>query len=527
LARSTNYLLPWLALTAQLPYAAGDTLPNFMSFFTALGSPMLLVFSLTITIFNQRWLRRRCLRIRHNAEIDHTHDLNPLWERMKSASTLLQAAQQVPLRIRHGQGWLASLIVLSDHDRWWTNLRRRLFATRRRPTLSLVAQMAVAVAAWIMTIVGWFETAMGNADEGLAVSSSMLWTWLVSLIGGCITVGMQNGPGDVRDNLSEIPQPDFPNWNPHLARERRPFYVAEADDEPDLRFLGFSVHGDEVVPGPTYNYARIYTWRYNAARLLNAFECAAAADEVNRRDANNVAAACGLPLPNLTAPAPYLPNGHGNGHIALQPVQQPVQPPEFETYPYGTDEDGINGKFYRQVLAAVITAIVVQWGTAGSAIVIAIMTDVRGLGCRSGGYLIYGVLATAAFIALLASVVCSRLAMLHAQDQRRQGMAPGGIAFKFWCALAVALRLSGKTLVVANAAWLMASSLFELIGFFDSCWCNGVVFELKDKAWVNIFKTPADLRDRAMGPWSGGVAMATCIMVFSYGWFWLLCRKPR
>lgn len=161
----------------------------------------------------------------------------------------------------------------------------------------------------------------------------------------------------------------------------------------------------------------------------------------------------------------------------------------------------------------------VQWGTTGAAVAIAYLTDTKGLGCRSGSYLIYGVASTAAFLCLVMSAVCSRHAL------RRAGRSPKGFAFHFFRALAVGLRLLGRVLVLANATWLVVASMFELVGFYDNCWCEGVVFQRGEAAFVVLFKSAVDLAESARPSWGGGVALSGGIMLLSPVWFWLLCRK--
>jgi len=55
----TIWLLPWISLTAQLPYEADGFSANLMSLLLAIGSPALITFSLAITAFNRRWIRKR------------------------------------------------------------------------------------------------------------------------------------------------------------------------------------------------------------------------------------------------------------------------------------------------------------------------------------------------------------------------------------------------------------------------------------------------------------------------------------
>ena len=100
---------------------------------------------------------------------------------MSSARTLLEAAQQAPLRISDIDGSLSSLIVLEANNSWWNSVEKRLQATKRNVTLSLVAQMLVAAGAWVLTVAGSFIALLGDRTEALVLSSSALWTWLVCI----------------------------------------------------------------------------------------------------------------------------------------------------------------------------------------------------------------------------------------------------------------------------------------------------------------------------------------------------------
>jgi hypothetical protein len=60
--------LPWIALTAQLPYEAGGFRHNLMSGNLAVGSPALITFSLAITISNRLWAKKRFDRLIEKAK---------------------------------------------------------------------------------------------------------------------------------------------------------------------------------------------------------------------------------------------------------------------------------------------------------------------------------------------------------------------------------------------------------------------------------------------------------------------------
>lgn len=175
----TNYFLPWLTLTAQLPYETGDPWSNVMSFCLALGSPSLVTFSLTITILNRLWVRKQ-----FDSLVKKAQRLNPqrfpyFDRKVRSAQFLLQEAQQVPLRASQERGWLSSLIVIPGNADWWKSLEGRLKATRRGFTASLVAQMALAFTAYLFTVIASFLAYLGDPDTALQIASGSIWIWLV------------------------------------------------------------------------------------------------------------------------------------------------------------------------------------------------------------------------------------------------------------------------------------------------------------------------------------------------------------
>lgn len=173
-AGATNYLLPWLALTAQLPFETGENeiIANVMSFCYAVGSPMLITYSLATTILNQHWLRGKFRKLEASDR--------PLNQTSKNVRIFLQESQQLPLRLSQENGSLASLIILPDNADWWEKLKTNILLTRRGVTLSLIAQILVAVLSWVLTVISAFVSSLGDASEALALSSGSLWVWLVS-----------------------------------------------------------------------------------------------------------------------------------------------------------------------------------------------------------------------------------------------------------------------------------------------------------------------------------------------------------
>jgi hypothetical protein len=89
-------------------------------------------------------------------------------------------------------------------------------------------------------------------------------------------------------------------------------------------------------------------------------------------------------------------------------------------------------------------------------------------------------------------------------------------------AVAVITRLLGKALAIANAGWLIASSVLEDIGTFQTCWCQTDAFQYHTSGWTPVFKGAADLRNVASDVWIGGfmwsiVVCFVTIVIFAYG----------
>ena len=183
----TNYFLPWLALTAQLPFETGDFLSNGMAFCLAVGSPALVTYSLAITILNRYWVRKRFDEPRVDARKRNVNQkYSELEGRIGAAEYLLEEAQQVPLRACQERGWFSSLIVAPKNTEWWNQLERRLRSTRRGVTASLVSQMLFAAIAYLFTVISSFQAALGDPTTALQIASGSLWIWLVSTWSQCL-----------------------------------------------------------------------------------------------------------------------------------------------------------------------------------------------------------------------------------------------------------------------------------------------------------------------------------------------------
>ncbi|KAI1367028.1 hypothetical protein F5Y08DRAFT_337099 [Xylaria arbuscula] len=633
-AGATNYLLPWLALTAQLPFETGENeiIANVMSFCYAVGSPMLITYSLATTILNQHWLRGKFRKLEGSER--------PLSQTSKNARIFLQESQQLPLRLSQENGSLASLILLPDNADWWEKLKTNILLTRRGVTLSLIAQILVAVLSWVLTVISAFVSSLGDASEALALSSGSLWVWLIPIIYGYILVGTQKEYGTItkalkRDMTNIVDGRPSSRDNPDPPAESRtrrdtvvdgfadapsrPFAVGQGNEtrrshddtnrsfaqttqsrsrpqqastvqiaterqrafkvaderklmqtltrsptaygflhlEPpssDLGIpncLGFSVAGDEKQEGPAFNYARIFTWWKLANRLYEVLETTD--DRLSNRldlELEPVPRNQKFKQRNLTGDVLTLSHYCGLARKVENATGTTIEPEQITEYPHWKDLDS---SFYQRIIFAMAIAFYVQWGITTAAIIIAYLTEVTGLGCRSGSYLLYGVLATFAFFFLFLSSMFSHAAMvrheeshisssenLHGSREKQEpnqkpnapgsGETPTG-KFTFghnvlrFCA--VVTRVLGRTLAIVNTFWIFLSTIWELVGFYNNCWCDSVALSKGPTGWILLFVESSELATAATPSWAGSVFLSVFVGATSCGLFWLYCRGNR
>ncbi|KAF2009711.1 hypothetical protein BU24DRAFT_380325 [Aaosphaeria arxii CBS 175.79] len=512
----TNFLLPWLALTAQLPYETSTPWDNLLSLCLSVGSPALITYSLTLTILNRYSLRTRWHTLQQTAQSRAVHDKYTDYStRVKAIQFLLQEAQQVPLRASQERGWLSSLIVGPKNQAWWKNLQRRLMRTRRGVTFSLVAQIAAAAVAWLFTIASGFIDSRGDRVVANQLSSGTLWLWLIPVIWGWVTVGTQNGADSIDEALradvayrAKEP-PLITETSVNEKAEQRGIMVRSVTNLDLPGWLGADIMGDEKRVGPIFNYARVFTW-WQLARTVesalsttvNAIATGETCKPAQEKDVLKRWNSERRPEENLA----------GDSWTTAQYCGLELNRGQILAYPEWSE---ITPEVWKRIIVAGVVALFVQWGTTGPGILIAYYTPTRGIGCRTASYLVYGGLGTLVWILLAASMFFSHAAMGYERSSYHS----------FLCGCAVVSRVIGKTLAIGNALWLVLTALLEYTGVYDRCYCRGNQTSLgMDGGWVALFKTQDELAHIATSPWAGAVAMSILICFGSYLFFWLGSR---
>ena len=608
-ASFTNWLLPWLALIAQLPFQTDGPFNDVMSMLLAVGSPALITYSLCITIFNRARISRKFAQLKNDAKNSYVKRLYyQLIERMEIACYVLQESQQAPMRAWEGNGWLSSLILLDSNQAWWESVHKHLTSTRRGVTTSLVAQVLFAVVAWLFTIIAAFDS-LGDTETGLSISCSGMWLWMIPVIAGWVGVGSQSDKGTIADALEATAVPCYraqpadgndqgtpkpkpgsqdgirqmagmlappselegvadgfrpgphdeesfhqnqdqvdsvngltlvntcgsteaneksgPNGNIEtLMHEDKQMSPNEKDIKKLTRQDSFiypsltsakhhvphmysaALTGHEGEEGPIYNYARVFTAARFAETIIHGFDNAikAIADgksptgQWRRNDLD------GKPVhlhENIL--------GTAEQYARFCGFEQNTEIREC----YGA-WGAIPKKVWRHILVSMIAALFVLWGTAGPSVLIGMTTPAAGLGCRSGSYVLYGCLATLSFFSLLAASFCSHSIMLRHQRGRPLGRVTPAIF--------VVLKAIGCFLASINAVWLVLSSIFELAGIFDTCFCQSAYIGLRKHGWILLFKTADDLASTAESIWVGSIAFGSAVCVISCVFIWLAIK---
>ena len=197
-----SWLIPWLALTAQLPYEGKDTTTNFMALLLALGSPSHITFSLFLTILNARSINRVFRQIKERNE-----PLNrPLQiKAIKAARTFLVESQQTPIQIYNGPSReFAQLVVCPENWTWWNSVREEIIKTKRGWTYSLYAQIFWVSVAQLLAIIDFFTSSSFNNSIGIGLAINSLWTWMLPVVVGWVFIGTQNAVGSTKAALSTV-----------------------------------------------------------------------------------------------------------------------------------------------------------------------------------------------------------------------------------------------------------------------------------------------------------------------------------
>ncbi|KAJ7083628.1 hypothetical protein B0H15DRAFT_416574 [Mycena belliarum] len=482
------WLLPYLALVSQLPFGANSRLDNIVSMLLTMGSPTLAAYSLALTVLNGHWIAQR---------------FSPLnYPNVRNAVRILSSLQQASFQVTRDEALLASLIVLPENDEWWSELVIWLNFVHTW-SISAVASILWVIIAYVFTVVDSFSGVVTYSTlnaNGQAVGSIFLW--LLPIVVGWLQLS---------------PKCDYDRVQQALKRANTIAYVATPDGKPtpasdisgkraiSLQRGAGEIHRDEQSSAPIYNYARFLPWTLAVEDVYHAFREASDKSETHQP---------------VDSPSEW---EKGDRNTRICPQNRRGSLAQVAAYIKPTVEPGTSyakgrsrwgpGVLSRFLLASFL-ALFLTWGTVGAAILIAFFTPTKGIACRSGSYLIYGIISTLVWILLATSSALAHYSTftvsfkgryMHTKSTRWAGI------------FAIILRRLGKVLASINAVWIVLACLFQFGSFFDRCWCNSSVFYLGKHAY-NVIDVTRDDVAALNEPWIGGVALASgCAILFLGG----------
>ncbi|KAJ6595102.1 hypothetical protein DFH09DRAFT_906266, partial [Mycena vulgaris] len=438
----TSFMLPFLALTAQLPFGAPNYADNFSSIMLTIGSPSLAIFSLIITVLNSRWLKRRFAHITYPNSNDAVRILDNLQESLLRVEKT-SSDGRLPL--------LASLIVLPQNDQWWQRGKATLGFTHTW-TMANIASVGWAIIAFIFTIASMDPTSLNIIGPAIACA----WLWLLPLVVGWL----QTSP-----NCDEL------KLRAELASLNETLYIPEpgnAPSEPQLlaREITDEYCDDESRSPPFFNYARAFPWARSAELVAQSFE--AASIRASKRQTGDGSHGLLIPPSNRT--------GNLNDVAKYIEAEDPYPPrcwaPEVR----------------RRVLYLSIIACAMQWSGTGSALLAAWMTPTVGFGCHSASFLLHGAVSTVSFAVIIVGVVIQQFH--HSTNPLSYSLSASSRGRYF--TLSISCRRIGKFLAWLNALTFISLDLLRFASIFDNCFCgSSVIGRGVDHAYQTVAYDPS------------------------------------
>ncbi|KAJ7804417.1 hypothetical protein B0H14DRAFT_3153930 [Mycena olivaceomarginata] len=464
------WLLPWLALVSQLPFGGRDRLDNVMAVILAIGSPMLAAYSLALTLINGRWLARHFAGISYPNAIDAFHVLNSL--------------QQAPLSVSNEDSLLKSLVVLPENDKWWEDLKELLHWEH---TWSIPAATSIVwvFIAYLFTVIDAFDPSTRPSGNGVSdgQATGSVWLWLLPVVIGWLQLS---------------PKCDDARLRRAIDQANRLAYVADEDSDPVLAervsatrafsllnagLIDDAAQDDALCSAPIYNYARLHSWTLCTELVVPTpvfVQMVAAPGGKRAKSSSYIRTIAGR---RAGAIEKFCADAEGGSAWAR------------------TSSHWGSSTISRILLASFIAA-TLQWGTAGAALIIHVLTPPPGLGCRSALIIIYGVTSTVIWGLLVTSSALAHYSLcvspVRNPELRRNTRR-----------MSLLLRRSAKLLAIANSVCIVMTSVAEFSNFLNRCWCNTLILDVLrntyGKAYVVVF-FPAS-QSRLLLPWASGLTL--------------------
>ena len=369
--------------------------------------------------------------------------------------------------------------------------------------------MAWVIIAFILAIIDSLINVENLHSSGKGIGS--LWLWLIPVVVGWLWIPFSSYEKlrtaiDRANDLAilaasdGLPQPDIGvRGSPNTGGSRSSRQQSRAYDVSRAQAVRMSERReiftrDVARTSPVFNYARTWEWWCIVEMVAQAFEHA----DRNAESHTPVDLGRGWVQPEDRRTAIHRDNRTGT-------IEQVQAYCGFTAQ--GEEEPGrpLPPGAWGRIFVASVSALGLQWGTTGSAIMIAVFTPTTGLGCRSGSYIIYGTVSTMVWFTLvLSSYLAHRAKARHRYGHRRSGLDSITVAQ----GLATFLRRLSIFVASCNTLWIFHVCIFEFTNFYSTCYCNSSVLGRGVQHGYNLIITAGYDYGDTRAVWAGGFVFA-------------------
>jgi len=168
-----------------------------------------------------------------------------------------------------------------------------------------------------------------------------------------------------------------------------------------------------------------------------------------------------------------------------------------------------------RIFVASVFALGLQWSTVGSATITVVFTPTNGLGCRSGFYILYGIVSTMIWLTLLLSSYLAHFAKVKhdSGDPSRSKLSSANLAK----GLATFLRRLSTFAAICSSLGVILACVFQFSNTYSTCYCNSSVLGRRAQNAFNIIASGYNY-SATRAAWIGGIVLAGgYVFLFLFG----------
>ncbi len=336
---SSAWLVPWLALLSQLPFGANDLFENANYIIMAVGSPTLIIYSLSLSAINTRWIGR-------------LFDSAKRYPNRNYTARAFNALQHCCFYLEPSDDVLASIILLPQNDAWWEGLVKALEARRHGWTISAFVNLMWVLIALILTIINALNSPNQDFNAN-GQSLGLLWLWLYPVVVGWIVLSPECDRQWLETQLllagsKAVIATDKPEKFDKCPSNKHPITLCKPGTPSFLKFPNDDIYRTL----PIFDFARVY-WLNQV--VLDYFQ--------SYHSVTEKAHARGLVRGDGT-----IDNRHRSG------TRDVIVSCCYRETPLEHQGDTVGGR----ILKASIAALVVQWSTTASGFLVIYFTPTKG-----------------------------------------------------------------------------------------------------------------------------------------------------